>query len=105
MLSFNQYQQNALKTALPTALNEEYLIAGLAGEVGEVASLYAKKIRDGEKDNYKEEMKAEISDILWFVAVLSHLEGFDLEDVAVYNNNKLLDRMSRGVISGSGDHR
>ncbi len=105
MINFDEYQANALKTVLTTAYNEEYLVSGLAGEVGEVASLYAKSVRDGHKEDYYDEMMAELSDILWFVAVLGHLEGYNLSEIAEYNNKKLLSRMERGVLSGSGDHR
>jgi NTP pyrophosphatase (non-canonical NTP hydrolase) len=50
-------------------------------------------------------MKAEIGDVLWYVARLADELGIDLEEIATYNMNKLLDRLNRGVIQGSGDNR
>ena len=47
----------------------------------------------------------EIGDVLWYVARLSHEIGFELEDIAVMNINKLESRKRRGVISGNGDKR
>jgi hypothetical protein len=41
------YQDKAWRFAKDTAKNTKYLVPGLAGEVGEVSSLFAKCVRDG----------------------------------------------------------
>ena len=56
-------------------------------------------------DAFKADLKAEIGDVLWYVARLSDELGIDLEEIATYNMNKLLDRLNRGVIQGNGDNR
>ena len=84
--------------------NQMYLLLGLSGEVGELHSKAAKHIRD-ETPEDREALKAELGDVLWFVAMLADVWGFDLGDEAMDNYLKLKSRMERGVISGSGDNR
>ena len=47
----------------------------------------------------------EIGDVLWYCATLSHDLGYDLEEVARTNVEKLRSRMERHRITGSGDNR
>lgn len=84
--------------------NQMYLLLGLSGEVGELHSKAAKHIRD-ETPEDKEALKAELGDVLWFVAMLADTWGFDLGEVAQSNYTKLKDRFERNVIGGSGDNR
>ena len=86
MLSFEEYSKNAKATCLPTAWNEEYLCTGLLAEAGESAAVLAKEIRDGAKEDTKEKKLAELSDILWFLALYSDFLGSSLEEIAEYNN-------------------
>lgn len=90
---------------LATADSESYLVPGIAGEVGELCSLYAKAERDGEADNFRADVKKELGDILWFVAALTSYNGFKLQDIANANIEKLESRKARGVLGGSGDNR
>ena len=105
MLSFEEYSKNAKATCLPTAWNEEYLCTGLLAESGEVAGDRAREIRDGTKEDTKEKKIAELSDILWFLSLYSEFLGSSLGEIAEYNNKKLLSRMERGKLQGSGDFR
>lgn len=104
-MNFKEYQEQAKSFALETALNEEYLVSGLAAEAGEVAGKYAKKVRDGEKGSYQKELLKEVGDVLWFAALLAEIHGVSLEDLAQENVDKLASRQARGKISGSGDNR
>ena len=45
-VNIEEYQKRAVATALPTALNYDYLIPGLVAEVGEVFGKVAKSVRD-----------------------------------------------------------
>ena len=104
-LTLDQYQEQAKATAVyPEDKAREYLVAGLAGEVGELASLFAKHWR-GDGDLNHDHATAELGDVLWFVAMLAHELGYDLSEVAQNNLNKLADRAERGKLKGNGDNR
>ena len=104
-LTLDTYQQQAAKTAVyPEDEAVQYLIAGLAGEVGEVASLFAKYWR-GDGDFNRDHVAAELGDVLWFVAMLADDICCNLSDVAQGNLNKLADRANRGKLKGNGDDR
>lgn len=104
-MQFNDYQNKAYSFALPTAKNLSYLMAGLAGEVGELSSLYAKAIRDGQPESFRTDAIKELGDVLWFVSSIAQYLDHDLSCVAECNINKLQSRNKRGVIGGSGDNR
>lgn len=104
-MNLREYQELAERLALPTALNDQYLSLGLAGEAGEVASLFAKAVRDSNGQVNRDNLKKELGDVLWFVAVLAKQYKLDLQDVAINNINKLRSRQERGVLGGSGDDR
>ena len=104
-LTLDTYQQQAAKTAVyPEDEAVQYLIAGLAGEVGEVASLFAKYWR-GDGDFNRDHVAAELGDVLWFVAMLAEQLDTDLSTVAQGNLDKLADRAVRGKLKGNGDNR
>ena len=104
-LTLDTYQEQAAETAVyPYGKADQYLIAGLAGEVGELASLFAKHWR-GDGDLNPDHAKAELGDVLWFVAMLAEELGCDLSEVAQNNLDKLADRANRGKLKGSGDNR
>lgn len=108
MKEFNQYQQSTSLTAkYPKEKALDYCTLGLVGEAGEIANKVKKVIRDNRPvdEAFVADMKAEIGDVLWYVARLADELGISLEDVATYNMNKLLSRLERGTISGSGDNR
>lgn len=102
-MDMNNYQYLVKQFKKKTA-NEMYLLLGLSGEVGELHSKVAKHIRD-ETTEDREALKAELGDVLWFVAMLADVWGFDLGNVGEENWLKLRDRAARGVIGGSGDKR
>jgi len=101
-MELNQYQYEAMKTRLSTA-DDLYALFNLSGEVGELHSLVAKKIRDNKLD--MDLVKKELGDILWCLAAVVGDFGFTLEDVAEVNLAKLQKRKSRGTLTGSGDNR
>lgn len=75
-MDFNEYQKQALTTALPTALNLDYLLPGLVAEVGEVCGVFAKASRD--QWNVREfdaALVKELGDVAWFVAVIADRVG------------------------------
>lgn len=109
-MDVNDYQQAALRTAAPRTKHNElfHLLLGLVGETGEIAEKAKKIVRDHESDFSQwdiEDLKKELGDSLWYIAVIADYFDVTLEEVARLNIAKLADRQRRGVISGSGDGR
>lgn len=106
-MDISDYQREALKTAVyPKNARVTYPALGLAGEAGEVADKVKKIIRDkNDTDEMKQNIAAEIGDVLWYCAVLAYDLGYDLAQIADSNLQKLADRQQRGVLHGSGDTR
>ncbi|MFZ1324029.1 MAG: nucleoside triphosphate pyrophosphohydrolase family protein [Candidatus Saccharimonadales bacterium] len=108
-MTFSEYQEAALRTADLSRKNELFhLLLGLVGETGEIAEKFKKLVRDKDTDESlidREDIKKELGDVLWYVAVLSEYLGIKLEDVADLNVQKLASRKERGVLQGSGDNR
>ena len=109
-MEMNSYQDAARKTAAypDVGHNPIYPTLGLTGEAGEVADKVKKVIRDhgGVFDaDTREAIKLELGDVLWYVAQLASELGYDLNEVADANLQKLSSRAARGRIGGSGDQR
>ena len=109
-MDFNAYQEAARRTAAypDVGSNPIYPTLGLTGEAGEVADKVKKVLRDrdGQFDpEVREAIKLELGDVLWYVAQLARELGYDLDEVASANLDKLASRAARGRIRGSGDHR
>lgn len=102
---------NQTSERLELWLKLAYCTGKLNGEAGEVAELIFKALRDGSgnpgeiDEDRRIFLFKELGDVMWYVARLSDLLGFKLEDVMQANINKLMDRKDRGVLSGSGDDR
>ncbi len=109
-IDINAYQDAARRTAAypDVGANPVYPTLGLSGEAGEVADKVKKVLRDRGgvfDDPTREAIKLELGDVLWYVAQLASELGYDLEEVATANLDKLASRAARGRIGGSGDHR
>ena len=109
-MDFKTYQNKARLTAQYPNLgsNNIYPTLGLVGEAGEVAEKVKKVIRDKEgifDEESKIGIKKELGDVLWYLSNLCSEFGFDLDDVALQNIEKLKLRAAKGMISGSGDDR
>ena len=105
----DMYQKVALTTAIyPREQAIIYPTLGLTGEAGEVANKVKKIIRDGsdsKDEKLVSEIKAEIGDCLWYIAVLANDFDIKLSDIASANIEKLAKRKTKGTIHGSGDNR
>lgn len=121
-MELNDYQKQAMTTCMDSCDNFSYMFINLVGEVGEFASKVAKAIRKDrlsidendkfiymdtkeECEQFDSELKKEAGDILWQLSGLCHVMGWNLEDVAKLNLEKLASRQQRGVIDGNGDNR
>lgn len=107
--SLNEYQCATRQTAIyPPKQALEYLCLGLASEAGEIAGKMKKLIRDDKgfsNDEWDSALKAEIGDVLWYLARLADEIGVPLSVIAEENMEKLLSRQQRGKLGGSGDNR
>jgi NTP pyrophosphatase (non-canonical NTP hydrolase) len=109
-MNFSEYQTKAQTTALypDVGSNLYYPALGLGGEVGEVLNKVKKIMRDHDgkiTDEYRDILRKELGDVLWYIATLAHELGLDLDDVAQLNLEKLTSRKERGVLGGNGDDR
>ena len=98
------YQDWTKSTAVyPEEREEEYLMVGLANEVGELLGKYKKEIRgDGEKLDDKLD---ELGDVCWYIARLFDHYGVTHQQILHNNTVKLIDRQIRGKLKGDGDKR
>lgn len=109
-MTFNEYQEEARKTAIYPNLNNNFIYPtlGLVGEAGEVAEKIKKVLRDNNgvlSEEKKQELTKEIGDVLWYIANLSAELKLSMEDVALKNLEKLKSRQQRNELHGSGDNR
>ncbi len=107
-MEFNEYQEEALKTAFFTGDGLVYCTLGLTGESGEFAEHVKKMLRDDGGQLTLERKKSllkELGDVLWYMVNLANSMDSDLETVAQMNLEKIQDRKNRGVEKGNGDNR
>lgn len=109
-MELNEYQRRARKTAHYPSIGHAviYPTLGLTNEAGEVAGKIKKIFRDKGGQIGAEErqaIKAELGDVLWYLAQICTELGLSLDEVAQHNLEKLADRQARGVIQGDGDER
>lgn len=109
-MDFVTYQTKSRKTAGYPAIGHPviYPTLGLVNEAGEVAGKIKKVFRDkgGEiSDETREALKAELGDVLWYIAQVATELDLSLDEIAEHNIAKLYDRLDRGAIRGDGDNR
>lgn len=109
-MDFNEYQKKSRATAKYPAIGHGviYPTLGLVNEAGEVAGKIKKVFRDkdGEiSDETRAALKAELGDVLWYLAQTATELELSLDEIAEGNIAKLLDRLARGKIRGDGDNR
>lgn len=109
-MEFNDYQIKSRKTAGYPAIGHPviYPLLGLVNEAGEVAGKVKKVFRDKDghiSEETREALKAELGDVLWYLAQVATELGLSLDEIAGYNIEKLYSRLERGTIRGEGDNR
>lgn len=113
-MDFKEYQEKSRVTAKYPDLGDNftYPALGLAGEAGEVADKVKKLMRD--HDNFKPseltaeqklELAKELGDVLWYLTQFATELGYELDEIAAQNIEKLYSRHERGKLGGSGDNR
>lgn len=113
-LTFDEYQEMTALTDLGTSAQDSikpgwlYYALGLAGETGELMEKIKKLFRDNNgviTEEFREAIKKECGDLLWYHARLTAFFDLKSSDVARDNIEKLLDRQERGTLHGDGDDR
>ena len=103
-MDFNEYQKLAQQTAIYT--DPMYLVTSLMIEAAEAADLFVKLLLRGDDVEIdKVKVVSELGDVLWNLANMAADQGLKLEDIAIFNVEKLKSRQARGVIHGSGGDR
>lgn len=110
-MDFKTYQKFTNTTAkYPQDQAFPYLALGLNGESGEVAEIIKKIVRKQmpfdilkdqtilEPDSLRQQIKAELGDVLWYVAQICEQANLDLEEVAQANVDKLTQRTKENNI-------
>ena len=93
----NTYQKSAARTINKDLYPEEvemHALYGMAGEIGELQSLYQKAFQGHKFD--EEHAKKELGDLLWFIAEYCTVMNWDLADVMLTNLGKLAARFPDG---------
>lgn len=105
-MNMNEYQALAARTIredLDAVQVAFHALHGMASEVGEIHGLYQKTYQGHEL--HAGDMKHEIGDLLWFIAEYCTACGWQLEDVAQMNIEKLLGRYPDGFDAERSIHR
>jgi NTP pyrophosphatase (non-canonical NTP hydrolase) len=110
-MTFNEYQQQAITTALPhpdPLMYKTIMAMGIAGEAGEVLEKWKKIVAYKEgviTSEDKKEFQKELADVVWYIAVLADALDIKFDTIMEENLVKLADRKKRGVQKGRGDNR
>lgn len=100
-MEFREYQYTVAKRAraLPTLIqNLDHALYGMASETGEIADCIKKTVIYG-KELDAVNLKEELGDLLWYVALAANTMGWQLSEIADENNAKLEKRYPIGVFT------
>ena len=110
-MTFDEYQKLALTTAIPHSnklMDKTIWVMGISGEAGEVIEKWKKIVayKEGKiSDEDRQELKKELGDVVWYIAVFADSLGLSLDEVMQLNLDKLASRKRRNVTKGQGDNR
>lgn len=107
-MTLTEYQRNAERTMTLDPERIPLLLAvfglGLAGESGEVVDHIKKHLGHGH-DLERLKVRAELGDVLWYVAAIASACGLQLDDIAEGNVRKLRERYPAGFSEESSKNR
>ena len=128
-LNLDEYQRLVTTTTSPKDYPDEYKklypLLGLFGEAGEYAEKILtsvcmlingsqineqlKKILRDKKGNFDQDtvmlIIKELGDQLWYIAKAAEDLGYSLNEVAIINLNKAINRQENNKVLGNGDER
>lgn len=96
-MDFISYQEEAKKTIQEYIKGKEsnkiVPFLGLIGEAGSVITELKKNLRDGVAyTNYKNKLKEELGDVLWYISTIATENDLELKEIAEFNLAKIRDR-------------
>lgn len=104
-MNLNEYQQLAAETdkfedepgsTADLAQSRVIPILGLVGEVGSVVVEFKKLLQSGQvHSRYRQQLAEELGDMLWYVANIATKADLTLEEIALFNLDKVSDRYNR----------
>lgn len=102
-VTLNEYQKQAMRTANPELAENQkvalsYAALKIAGEAGEIADYVGKWLGQGH-DLDENKLLLECGDLLWHLAYLLSVLGFDMDTCAEANIAKLMQRYPDGFDS------
>ena len=77
---------------------------GLAGEAGELLDMFKKWIFHN-KQLDRDHAKKELGDVMWYVAMICHSMGWNLDEILQMNVDKLKARYPEGFDTEKSNHR
>ena len=107
LMTINEYQKAAYRTANQSLTDSQQLqngLMGLNGESGECIDILKKYLFQGH-DLDKAHIAKELGDVAWYLAVSAQALGFDLETILQMNVEKLKARYPHGFNAGHSQHR
>lgn len=103
--TMKEYQTKAKEFRVEGSVVEERIF-GLLEESGEVAGVFKRVFRgDFPASELGPRLVKELGDVLWYLSQICEDNGWQLEDIAKENIEKLESRKLRNVIVGAGDSR
>lgn len=105
-MTINEYQQLAARTMngdLTASEQIEHALFGMASEIGELHGIYQKRYQGHAFD--KEHAKKELGDLMWFIAEYCTAHGWEFEEIAQMNIEKLKERYPEGFSPEKSLHR
>ncbi len=101
-----EYQKLAMRTANSLSRDQLLLngVMGLCGESGECIDIMKKHLFQGHTLD-SESLLDELSDVLWYAAIIAEGLGTTLDEVAEHNVEKLRKRYPNGFDSERSIHR
>lgn len=79
-------------------------LMGLSGETGELTDMFKKWIFHNAPMD-EEHAKKEVGDVCWYIAMICHSMGWDLDDILQMNVDKLKARYPEGFDTEKSNHR
>jgi NTP pyrophosphatase (non-canonical NTP hydrolase) len=93
-MEINKYQQEAARTCAKidgAILDDLHMVLGMQTEAAEIADVYKKTIAYKKPLDFVN-IKEELGDIMWYIANLCNMNGWDLRDIMQTNIDKLKTR-------------